>query len=248
MDLDTKTYIAPKECVDVTDRFLCYGVHGLSDNIQYSIRSKSGTLPKELKSLIPMKRILLAVPSYQPTVLIQCIQSLYNIEIPPNTQLDIEYITGYGAAQARNKAVNKAIDGKYDYILFCDADQIIPTDALHKLMWYDVDFAAGWSMMCVGDNRSNISKFDDKRLFYDFYLENEVPKETFAADAVGFAIVLMKTSLFTKLDYPYFKYIEYGNKTILSEDLFFCDVLRCKGIPMVIDTSVKCGHVKSITI
>jgi len=194
-------------------------------------------------------RILLAVPTATPYIRTDCVKSLFDMRVPGGIELQREFITGYSAAQARNKACNKALDENWDYLLFVDGDQILPAETLEKLLAIDTPVAAGYSMMAVADQRTNISVYDPDKRFYDFMLQKDVPEnKLIKVDAIGFAAVLIKTEVLKKLQYPYFKYVEYDNRTTLSEDLYFCDTLRKNNIDMVCDTSLRVWHSKSINI
>lgn len=206
--------------------------------------------------MIIIKKILIAIPSSSSSVNIDCVQSIYHMHIPNNVEVDIHFIQGYSCAQARNKAVSKAIDGGYNYILFLDNDQIIPMNALKRLLNHDKDIIAGYSMMGVGDKRTNASFYvkGDPFGHYDFYTSewlitgNNEPCIKLV-DAIGFSCILIKTSVFNDLPYPYFKYVEYKNKSVLSEDLYFCDsVSNKRGFKIYCDTCLHIGHQKTIII
>jgi len=194
-----------------------------------------------------MTRILLAIPCFS-LLDPKCVKSFYKIRVPEGFQLTIDYITGYGAAQARNKAANQAIDQNYDYLFFIDSDQIAPEDTLEKLLNCNTEISAGWAMQAINDPRTNISKFIAEKQFYDFYRISEIPNGIFNADAVGMACVLIKTEVFEKLKYPYFVYTEYEHKGILSEDLYFCMKAKEAGFKILCDTSLRLPHLKSLAI
>jgi len=169
--------------------------------------------------------------------------------VPPDVEVDIRYVAGYGCHHARNKIACMAIDEGFDEVLYVDADQIVPKDTLQKLLAVQSPIRAGWSMMAVADQRTNVSVYDPQKRHYDFILKNDLPKDKLIkVDALGFAAILIKTEVFGKMTYPYFKYVEYGNRTTLSEDLYFCDVARKKNIDVICDTSLCVQHVKTIVI
>lgn len=195
-----------------------------------------------------MTKILMAVPLATSYIRTDCVQSFYNMRIPENIELKIEFINGYSAARARNLACCIAIDEGFDEILFVDSDQIIPPDTLEKLLVMNTSIQAGWSMMNVADQRTNISVYDPTRMFYDFILHKDLPEGIIEVDAIGFAAILIKTDILKKIQYPYFRYVEYPNRTTLSEDLYFCDMARRNGIRIFCDTSLRILHSKTINI
>ena len=194
-----------------------------------------------------MIRILIAIPASE-YIKTECLKSIIAIDVPNNVTVDVEFVIGYGAAQSRNKAACKAIDLNYDYILFIDSDQIVPVDVLHKLLSCNSDISTGWSMMAINDERTNISIYNAPDMHYDFMLRKDVPEGIIDVDAIGFSCILIKTSVFEKLKYPYFVYVEYSNRTILSEDLYFCNMAKQAGFKILCDTSLNIGHIKTVII
>ena len=194
------------------------------------------------------EKILIGVPT---TGFVKplCFQSVYKIRIPDNVVADIEYFPGYGCAQARNKIACRCVDQDYSRVLFIDDDQLVPIDVLEKLLDCKSEIAAGYSMMCVGDMRTNISFYDKDRRFYDFITSDKLKTNiVMDVDAVGFSCILIKKHVFKVLQYPWFKYVEYPDRGTLSEDLYFCDMARKNNLRLVVDTSLKCLHTKMITI
>jgi len=88
------------------------------------------------------RRILIAVPCGN-MIETQCVESIYNMRVPEGYTAKIMFVKGYSAAQARNKGACAAIDQGYDYILYLDSDQIIPVNALEKLLKMNTEIAAG---------------------------------------------------------------------------------------------------------
>jgi len=193
-------------------------------------------------------RVLIAIP-HTGLVAPVCFQSVYSITVPEGTTVDIEYMSSYGCALVRNKLAVRAVDGGYTHILYIDSDQIVPADLLVQLAKHDADMVAGWALMRVGDKMTNISVFDRAAKHYKFLTEDSVEGlGVIGVDAVGFAAALIKTSVLHEMQYPYFVYVEYQNRTVLSEDLHFCSRLKSMGKTVLCDTTMKLGHLKAITI
>jgi hypothetical protein len=160
----------------------------------------------------------------------------------------VEVMTGYGVAQARNRLVSRALSGGFTHVLFVDSDQVLPSDTLTKLLSCEASVVGGWSMMALGDSRTNISKYDSEKKCYDFFTVDEVPKGIVDVDGIGFSAVLVGVDVFSRISYPYFTYVEYPNGTVLSEDLYFCNQLRGSGILVKCDTSLRVPHIKQVYI
>jgi FkbM family methyltransferase len=61
--------------------------------------------------------------------------------------------------------------------------------------------------------------------------------------ACGFGCVLVKTSVFTTIGYPQFKYHSaLDHRNTFSEDIDFCKKANEKGIAIYCDSTIKCGH------
>ena len=58
----------------------------------------------------------------------------------------------------------------------------------------------------------------------------------------GMGCILIRCSALRRMSYPYYKWVDYGNGGMLSEDLYFCEQCRMVGIKIYADTRVSCGH------
>ena len=197
-------------------------------------------------------RILVGVPTFD-RVAPECFQSVYGMKVPQGFTVDIRYVTGYGPAQARNKIANQAIDEGFDYVLYVDSDQAAPVDTLEKLTKLQQPITAGWAVMAFGSMDTNIAylkKIDSNpHGYYSFLKLPDVPTDKMlVADAVGFACTMISTEVFKNLNYPYFQYVEYADRSTLSEDLYFCNAATKAGYAVLCDTSLQLGHVKSVRI
>ena len=59
----------------------------------------------------------------------------------------------------------------------------------------------------------------------------------------GMGCAFIKTDIFSRLSFPYYDWVNYPDRGILSEDLFFCEQCKERGIPIYTDTRVGCGHI-----
>ena len=196
-------------------------------------------------------KLLIGVPTAG-RVRTETFTGLYQLRIPKKIKTHtLEFTDGYGVAQARNIIAAKALQGGHDYALFVDSDIILPPDALEQLLAQKTDIAAGWYPCLFHDGTQDHSwvKYDAAANAYVCRWAgygNLEPRAVIDIDACGFGCVLVKTSVFKRLPYPYFKYVEYPNGAVLAEDLYFCDLVR-RVLPDVRIRglrAVKCGHVK----
>ena len=81
--------------------------------------------------------------------------------------------------------------------------------------------------------------------FHDMYTMTEIknsPLSRIEIKGAGAACAFIKTSVFKKLEYPWFQYVSYKGRSFLSEDFYFCNSAIKAGYIMWADTRVKCGH------
>ena len=186
-------------------------------------------------------KILIAVPTFE-TIMPETFKSIYGMRASKYGPL-FDYVKGYDCAKARNAIAKEAIDGGFDYVLMIDSDVIVPNNTLDCFLEYPADIVLG---LCPRKNTKE-KRCEIYRLgsdgFKDFYRYDELPDiHRLVVKGGGLACGLIKTDVFHKLEYPYFRYVEYPNGESLSEDLYFCTKATEAGITIQADTRVKCGH------
>lgn len=195
-------------------------------------------------------RILIAVPTFE-NILPECFKAIYDLD-KCGHEVSFEFVKGYDCAKARNVIAKKAIDGKYDYVMMVDSDTIVPENALNAMLEGNADIVMG----CVpkknvrGETVLFASRDNLKgKGFYKVIKYDEL-KGTSRIDLKGggFGCVLIRTRVFTALNYPYFKYVVYENGSALSEDLYLCREAKAKGFVIEADPRVKCGHIAKKTL
>lgn len=186
-------------------------------------------------------KILIAVPTFE-NICPEVFKAIYDLDKCGN-DVDFEFVKGYDCAKARNEIGKKARDGGYDYVLMCDSDTIMPRETLKWFLEKQVDIVAGF---CPHKNTDTGHSEVYKAGQYDFVnrytyeelegiLESRIPIR-----GAGFACVLIRTALFKEIPFPWFKYVQYGEFSELSEDFYFCD--QARNYVIEADTRVRCGH------
>lgn len=201
-----------------------------------------------------MSKILLAVPTFE-TICTETYKSLWDMDKGGN-EVVLECVSGYDCATARNQIAKLAVDRGADYTFMVDSDVVVPRDALIHLLDGEYDVALGYC--CQRNNyagRTTIYRLrrDDGTDYYDYepdsaYTTSEL--HSMAANGInkvrihggGMACALIKTDVFRTLDYPWFYFVNYSNSSVLSEDLYFCELCKSKDIAISVDTRVGCGH------
>ena len=205
-----------------------------------------------------MSSVLIAVPTFE-TITPDTFKSIYDMWNGEHACI-FEYVRGYDCATARNKIAKLALNYGVDYVLMVDSDVTVPCDALLNLMSHEVDVCSGYYMHRDSStnavtNHTSICKYKRPDGWYYFtyptesqYTVEELREKRENGEYLlqihggGMGCILMKTSVFEQVPYPWFKWVDYGNGETLSEDLFFCESCRNEEIPIYADTRVACGH------
>lgn len=184
-------------------------------------------------------KILIAVPTFE-NIQPEVFKAIYDLR-PAGHELTFDFVKGYDCAAARNKIGVMAQEG-FDYVLMVDSDTIIPPDTLELMLDSPVDICLG---VCPRKNttegKSAMIKYGD-RTYGDSWLYKDLPTEKTKVQGGGFACALVRSYVFTHLDYPYFQYVQGADCRTFSEDFYFCQNAGFLGFDIWMDPRVKCGH------
>lgn len=185
-------------------------------------------------------KILIAVPTFE-TIQPEVFKAIYDLR-PAGHDLAFDFVKGYDCAVARNRIGKMAQEGGYDYVLMVDSDTIIPPDALELMLNTPVDICLG---VCprknTNEKKTAMIKFGDNS-YHDSYFYPELPEGKTRIRGGGFACALVRSYVFTALDYPYFQYVTNADGSTLSEDFYFCQNAALMGFDVWMDPRVRCGH------
>ena len=192
------------------------------------------------------KKILIAVQTFE-SIKPECFKSIYGLERPEDCDLYFDYVSGYDCAKARNQIAKNAVNGDYDYVMMVDSDIQLPREALVKLLECESDIALGWYFRKrTGTDQTVIftfgKNFDENNCITGHTMIHEVPRPI-EVKGGGLGIALIKVEIFNKLKYPYFKFVTYPDDTVLSEDLYFCNLASENGFNIKCNPSVKGNHI-----
>lgn len=188
-------------------------------------------------------KILVAVPTFE-NICPETFKSIYDLHTGGH-EVNFDFVKGYTCDMARNKIADKAIEGGCDYVLMIDSDITVPEDTIERFLDSPVDICFG---VCprknTKDGKTAIAKVGQTG-FHDMYTMTEIknsPLSRIEIKGAGAACAFIKTSVFKKLEYPWFQYVSYKGRSFLSEDFYFCNSAIKAGYIMWADTRVKCGH------
>ena len=202
-------------------------------------------------------KILVAVPTFE-NIYPDTYKAIYGLNRGEH-QLLFDFVRGYDCATARNRIAQETLDEGVDYVLMVDNDVVLPHDALLNLTDDIKDVCLGYYAHRDNDNiyrgRTCVCKLFVKegRKYFNYPLESEYTAEEMKErrergeykiqiHGGGMGCAFINADAFRKIEYPWYDWVNYKNRGMLSEDLFFCE--RCKqvGIKIYTDTRVACGH------
>ena len=185
-----------------------------------------------------MAKVLVGVPCMEtlPVEFVQSITKLrgdFDLHFEP---LSLVYV-------AREAIVDRAIRGKYDYVLFIDSDMIFTGSLLNDLLRAKKDINTGLAFMrkppfspCVYTSVKLGETPDEKQI--EFLSDFDTPREV---EGCGLACCLIRTEVFRKIRekdrlcfWPFFGY---------GEDLSFCLRARKAGFKINVDPRIRVGHI-----
>lgn len=190
-----------------------------------------------------MLKILIAIPTFE-NILPETFKSVYGLERPADTVLQFDFVKGYDCARARNLIAKEALEYGFDYVLMVDSDIILPSNALTSMLSDPKELCLG----CYPRKNTDKGKVElfhtGQRDFVKTFTFDELGKieGKFRVKGGGFGCALINVALFKSLPYPWFKYVEYDNASVLSEDNYFCLQVSNAGHAIYADPDVVCGH------
>lgn len=194
-------------------------------------------------------RILIAVPTYE-TITPDTFKSIYDLDKGGHECL-FEFIRGYDCATARNNIAQKALDLGTDYVLMVDNDITLPRNALVDLLEDEPKVCLGYyahrNGMNVYSGKTTVCRLGEFNYTWQYPAAELREMASRGEHKVqihggGMGCALIRTELFRQIGYPWFAWVNYPDRQVLSEDLYFCEQCQKAGIPIYTDTRVGCGH------
>ena len=169
-----------------------------------------------------------------------------------NYEVKIYFLMGTVIDRARNNLVKDALADGCDYIMFIDADMILPPNAVDNLIDMNVGIASGL-YFTKGKPYLPVARIKKKKSEVDEWeqdsthrhLEDFEFNKTMNVAAVGMGCCLIKAEVFKKTEFPWFKFEwkqHNGKHYQLAEDLYFCDNALKQGYKTFLNTGIICEH------
>ena len=150
-------------------------------------------------------------------------------------------------AKGRNTIIRTAIEQGCTHVLFIDDDMAYSADALMKLLEHDKDIVSGLYLSRAYPHQPIVFDLaDDDGSACPMYLIGHEPRLV-PIVAAGFGFLLVKTSIFSKLEKPYVRLGELDPEQ-WCDDIGFFKRVREAGIQSYCDTTVRVGHIGTMII
>ncbi len=150
-------------------------------------------------------------------------------------------------AKGRNIIIDAAIAQGCSHILFVDDDMAYQPDLLMKLLDNDLDIVSGLYLSRAYPHEPfAFDVADEDGACQPMYLVGGEPRIV-PIVAAGFGFLLVKTSIFTKLEKPYVRLGELNNEE-WCDDIGFFKRVREAGIKSYVDTTVCVGHMGTMIV
>ena len=204
-------------------------------------------------------KILIAVPTFE-TIYPDTYKAIWDLGKSGNDVI-FDFVRGYDCATARNAAALRAQNIGADILLMIDNDVTIPHDAIYNYLEDPKDVLLGSYAHRDTDNiyrgRTCLCKLEDEngKAYFNYPLESEyTAKELIDFENAGqtrvrihgggMGCAFIKTDIFNRIDYPWYDWVNYAddNRGMLSEDLYFCERCKSRGIEIYTDPRIRCGH------
>lgn len=187
-------------------------------------------------------KVAIGLPMLFPFIHFKFFNSFMMLKKPTN-HLTIS-LPGSLTSLARNSIVDLAIENNCTHIMFLDTDMTFPANTIEKLINHDKDIVGGLYFERYHPYKPAVFWKDTDG---DYALKDIPQNKLVECDAIGTGCLLIKTSVFEKLEKPYFeyrlgKYGTFNDNKFFSEDIVFCETCKSKGMTIYCDTSIKCGH------
>lgn len=187
-------------------------------------------VPTSVSILVPTRDTVYSHFSY----------SLGNL-IKTTTQMGINVHLFFDAStiliNQRERLIQQAIEVKSEWALWLDSDMMFPSTTLLRLLSHNQDIVA-----CNYMKRSHPFKsvtFMDTN-DWESWVPIQSEDELLTAEATGMGCLLMRTSVFQKLNKPYFEYTyESKTKDWIGEDFTLFKKLNGLGYQLKIDMNLS---------
>jgi len=183
-----------------------------------------------------MPTVAVSLPMY--TMKSQSVISLIRTMFAtPDVDFSLHVVEGAYIQSNREQLARMALERSADYMFFMDHDVVFAPDTLSRLFAHKRDIVFGkYNNRHITTQRSLVTGLDGK-------LIDEFPQEIFECAIGPTGCMLIKMSVFSKIQQPWFHVILGADGKVLeSEDAWFCNQSRNSGFSVWCDPTIKVDH------
>lgn len=158
---------------------------------------------------------------------------LVGYEVARGTIVEIGTNLGTLIASQRETLAEQAIKAGADAILWLDTDMLFPKEAAERLLAHDKEVVgANYSTRRMPLKTTAFASIED----FTSWIPSHDKTGLQACAAMGFGVMLTRTSVFKRLPKPWFT-VGYNpaHNVFLGEDIYFCKKASTNGITTFID-------------
>ncbi len=141
---------------------------------------------------------------------------------------------GCDVADNRNKLAARSLD--FSHLLFIDSDMVIEPDTLMRMHARNVD------ILGLAANRRKLPLESVVKPLDTADIHQPLPTDLFKAESCGTGVMLIRTSVFKKMEAPWFEFSYDGNGKRIGEDVGFCLKARKAGYSIWVDPTIPVKH------
>ena len=185
----------------------------------------------------------------------------------PFPDVVVEPMKARNIADARNAIVNNAIEGNFDYVMMCDADQwLMPETFLQLYKGIKIHgsntVATAWSVCSSGvfANQTSVYRKEGTGVVPIPSVELEVAPEYIPCAAFGTACFLAPTEVFKRIEPPWFGDVfairegdEFSGllrptEFVIGQDIYASNRLSEAGNQLIVATKARLPHERMTAI
>lgn len=196
---------------------------------------------------------MICIPHNYPTFDVPFVLSLFSLNDyfykKKDDELKGEYKIGFARQSApdiadmRNFLARTALDNKIDYMMWLDTDMSFPSDMIIKMLKHfeedkELEAVTGLYTWKVPPFIPHVYEKLNKRGKFDVGCAFPLDRP-FKVEGAGFGCIMIKGSVFDRLEHPYFELRREEGSIGYGEDFYFCRNARMN---MICDPGIVCNH------
>jgi len=139
--------------------------------------------------------------------------------------------------EMRNAIAMRSLELDCTHLIFLDADMVYPPDTITRLFSHDKDIVGALTFKRWPNFEPLL--FDGEP--FKMTLIDPIPEGLVRVTATGTGCLLVKTSVFEHIEYPWFEFGSNNGKPV-GEDINFCYMAGEAGFGIYVDTTIRTEH------